>query len=124
MTPTGTPVILLDYAVLLGLIIIVNIIIVQLFLALKTLNFKAFLYGLLVGLLQTIGLYMFLDTSVKLGLLFIIISISCGGIVNIRIENATAYKSVKDNKFKFLLLLYRYEVLQKVILKSTFPYPT
>ncbi|MRR92090.1 hypothetical protein CEP21_02905 (plasmid) [Bacillus anthracis] len=75
MTPTGTPVILLDYAVLLGLIIIVNIIIVQLFLALKTLNFKAFLYGLLVGLLQTIGLYMFLDNSVKLGLLFIIISI-------------------------------------------------
>lgn len=76
MTPTRTPpVISLDYVVLIGCIIMVNVIIVQLFLALKTLNFKAFLCGLLVGLLQTIGLYMFLDTSVQFGLLLVIISI-------------------------------------------------
>lgn len=74
-TAEGTSIFSVDYLIAAGILLLGNIIIIQLFLAIRKGRSQGFIYGLTVAVAQTIGLYLIGMVYLTAGLIIMGVSI-------------------------------------------------
>lgn len=74
-TTEGTSIFSVDYLIVIGILILANIIMIQLFLAIRKGHFKGFVFGLSVVVAQAIGLYLIVNTYFIVGAIIVGLSI-------------------------------------------------
>lgn len=74
-TAEGTSIFSVDYLIVAGILLLGNIIIIQLFLAIRKGRYLGFIFGLSVAVAQAIGLYLIVELYFTAGLIIMGVSI-------------------------------------------------